>query len=131
VASGQVFGIFLLKGFFENLPEELFEAARVDGADNLRSFFYIGLPLSKPIVGTLVVMNVLSTWNNIIWPRVVLSDDALFPLTVGLMQFRQLFYTVWGPLMAGYVIASIPLIVLFALASRLFVQGLTSGALKV
>ncbi|NLJ26191.1 MAG: carbohydrate ABC transporter permease [Firmicutes bacterium] len=131
VAGGQVFGIFLLKAFFEGLPEELFEAARVDGADSIRCFFYIGLPLSKPIIGTLVVINILGTWNNIIWPRVVLSDDGLFPLTVGLMQFRQLFYTVWGPLMAGYVIASIPLIVLFALASRLFVQGLTSGALKV
>jgi ABC-type glycerol-3-phosphate transport system permease component len=131
VAGGQVLGIFLLKAFFEGLPEELFEAARVDGAGSLQSFFYLGLPLSSPIIGTLVVMNVLSTWNNIIWPRVVLSKDSLFPLTVGLMQFRQLFYTVWGPLMAGYVLASLPLIILFALASRLFVQGLTSGALKV
>jgi len=131
ISGGQVFGIFLLRSFFSSLPEELFEAAKIDGASSIRIFFNILIPLSKPILGTLAVINILGTWNNLLWPWVTISEEKLLPITVGLVLFQRGYYTVWGPLMAGYVISSIPLIILFAFASKLFIRGITSGALKM
>ncbi len=131
IAGGQVFGIFLLRTFFGSIPEELFEAARIDGASEWQVFFKIAVPLSKSILGTLAIMNVLSTWNDLIWPMAVLSSDRVYTITIGLVYFRNEFFTNWGPLFAGYVIASVPLLVLFTFASKLFVKGLSSGALKI
>ncbi len=131
IAGGQVFAIFILRQFFEALPGEMFEAARIDGANEWQVFRHIGIPLSQSILGVVAIMHVLSTWNDIIWPLVTLSSDKLMTLTIGLYAFRTAYYTIWGPLMAGYVIASIPLIILFAFTSRLFVEGLSSGAIKM
>lgn len=131
IAAGQAFAIFVLRTFYENMPEELFEAARIDGAGELTVFFRIAAPLSKSILGVVAVLNVLGTWNDYIWPLVTMQSDTLFPLALGLTAFRQIYYTVWGQLMAGYVIGSIPLIILFAFTSRLFVEGLAAGALKL
>lgn len=131
IAGGQVFGIFLLRSFFASLPEELFEAARIDGAGDLMILLRLVLPLSWSILATLAIFQVLGTWNDLIWPAIVIDDDALRTVTIGLLSFSQQYYTNWGPLMAAYALASIPLLVLFALASRYFIQGLTSGALKI
>jgi len=131
IAGGQVFGIFLLRSFYASLPEELFEAARLDGASDLKCFALIGLPLSKAILGTLAIINALGNWNDLIWPLVTVTDERLKTITVGLAMFRGIYYTNWGPLFAGYVVASIPLILLFAFTSRYFVQGFMSGSLKL
>lgn len=131
IAAGQAFAIFVLRTFYEHMPEEVFEAARIDGASELAVFFRIAVPLSKPILGVVAVLNVLATWNNYAWPLVVIQSDNLLPLVNGLSSFRNAYYTLWGPLMAGYVIGSIPLIILFAFTSKLFVEGLSSGALKL
>lgn len=131
IAGGQIFCIFVLRSFFSSLPEEMFEAARVDGASEFRILFTIVLPLSKAIIATLGVLNILNTWNDYIWPLMVVSNEKLMPLTLGLMAFQQLFTTNWGPLFAGYVIASIPLVVLFSFASKQFVEGLSSGSIKM
>jgi ABC-type glycerol-3-phosphate transport system permease component len=128
--EGQIFGIFLFRSYFESLPEGLFEAARVDGAGPFAQFRYIGLPMSKPIAGTLAVINVMFTWNDIVWQWLAISDDAQRTLAVGMFFFQQGHYNNWGPMFAGFVIASIPLILLFALTSRWFIEGLTSGAFK-
>ena len=130
IAGGQVFAIFVMRSFFESLPEELFEAARIDGATELQTFFHMGLPLARSIVGVVAIMHVTSTWNDLIWPIVTVNTRKLMTLTIGLYAFRQETYTRHGPLMAGYVIASIPMILLFTFTSRLFVEGLASGALK-
>ncbi|MBP1994486.1 carbohydrate ABC transporter permease [Paenibacillus eucommiae] len=131
IASGQVFCIFVLRSFFSSLSEEMFEAARVDGASEMRILFSIVLPLSKAIIATLGVLNVLNTWNDYIWPVMVINDDRLMPLTIGLMVFQKQFTTDWGPLFAGYVIASIPLLIMFIFASKQFVEGLSSGSVKM
>ncbi|MCB0063352.1 MAG: carbohydrate ABC transporter permease [Caldilineaceae bacterium] len=131
VAGGQVFAIFILRSFFQSMPEEMFEASRIDGANELQTFVRIGLPLSQSILGVVAIMHILSTWNDLVWPIVTLSNQSLMTLTIGLYAFRTAWYSIWGPLMAGYVIASIPLIVLFAFTSRLFVEGLSSGAIKM
>ncbi len=131
ISGGQVFGIFLLRSFFASLPEELFEAARIDGAGDLTILLRLVLPLSWSILGTLAIFNVIYTWNDIIWPAVTLTDDSLKTVVTGLLSFQGQYSTDYGPLMAGYALASAPLLLLFVVASRYFVAGLTSGALKV
>lgn len=131
VAGGQIFAIFILRSFFASLPEEFFEAARIDGASEIQCFVKILLPLSKPILITIAIMNLINTWNNYIWPLVTLSDDKLWTIPLGLFAFQGRYATLWGPLFAGYLIASIPLIVLFFFTMRYFIAGLSSGALKM
>lgn len=130
VAGSQVFAIFILRSFISALPEELFEAARLDGASEWRLFAQLAVPLCKPILGTVAVMVSLSTWNDYVWPLIVLSDDTKKTLAIGLAAFRGAYQTTYGPLMAGYVLASLPLLLLFLLTMRAFIAGLTSGALK-
>ncbi len=130
IAGGQVFAIFVMRSFLAALPEELFEAARIDGASEFHIFTRLALPLCKPILGTIAIMNLISTWNDYVWPLIVLSDDSKKTLSIGLAFFQGAYNTTYGPLMAGYVIASLPLLVLFLLTLRHFMQGLMSGALK-
>jgi ABC-type glycerol-3-phosphate transport system permease component len=130
-AGGQVFGILLCRSFFATLPQELFDAAKVDGASEFEQYARIALPLSWPILVTLAIMHLVSTYNDFIWPLLTISDPKLQVVTVGLTQFRNEFGTInWGPRMAAYGVASLPLVILFAFGMRYYVRGLTSGALK-
>lgn len=128
---GVVFATFVLRSFFAGLSEELFEAARVDGAGELRVFWYLGLPLIRPAVATVAILQVLTSWNDYLWPLVALYTDSNFTLTIGLVAFQGRHLTEWGPLMAGYTIAALPLVVLFALTTRTFIAGMTQGGLKL
>jgi ABC-type glycerol-3-phosphate transport system permease component len=130
IAGGQAFSIFVLRSFIAALPEELFEAARLDGASDWVMFRRLAMPLSMPIVGTIAIMVAMGAWNDYVWPLIVLSDDSRRTLSIGLTFFRGTYQTTYGPLMAGYVLASLPLLVLFLLTMRTFIAGLTSGALK-
>lgn len=130
IAGGQVFAIFILRSFISGLPEELFEAVRIDGASELATLRSLVPPLMKPILGTIAIMNLLSVWNDYIWPLIVISDEAKKTLTSGLAFFQGAYFTTYGPLMAGYVIACLPLLILFLFAMRYFIEGLTSGAIK-
>lgn len=130
VAGGQVVAIFLCRGFFASLPNGLFEATRLDGASDLQIIWHIVLPLSKPILGTVAIMNILGTWNNFLWPLLTVGDSRLYTVAIGLRYFQGEFDTYYGPMFAGYVIASVPLIVLFLVTMRHFIAGLTSGAIK-
>lgn len=130
-AGGQAFAIFVLRTFFAGLPEELFESARIDGASEFTVLRRITMPLSKPILGTLALLQIYGIWNDLVWPLTVITKPELKTVMVGLLGFTTQFNTDYGPLYAGYVIASLPLIVLFALTSGLFIQGLTSGAIKI
>jgi len=131
VAGGQVFAIFILRTFYAAMPKDLFEAARIDGAGELSIYARIAVPLSKSILGVVAIFNILGTWNDFLWPLVTISSEESYPLVLGLFRFQSQYYTVWGPLMAGYVIGTIPLIVLFAFTSSLFVQGLAAGGIKL
>jgi ABC-type glycerol-3-phosphate transport system permease component len=130
VAGAQVGAIFLCRGFFAAMPNELFEAAKIDGANDLQIIWNIVVPLSKPILGTVAVMNILATWNDFMWPLLTVGDKSLYTIAIGLRYFQGQYSTDYGPLFAGYTIASIPLIVLFILTMRYFIAGLTSGAIK-
>lgn len=128
--EGQLFGIFLVRSSIEGLPSDLFQAAEIDGASVWRRFWHVAIPLTKPVLATLAVLNILVTWNDIIWPWLVLTDDSMMTLPIGLVCYRRSFLDLAGPVFAGYAIASVPLLLLFGATSKTFVQGLTSGAFK-
>ena len=131
ISGGQIIVIFVSRTFFENIPNSLFESAKIDGAGDLTMLFKIALPLSLAIIWTLVIMNVISTWNNILWPLVIINRVELMPISIGLLHFRGQTQSNTGAMMAGYLISSIPLLIVFAIASKQFVRGLTSGAIKL
>lgn len=129
-AVGQVSAIFIIRTYFESVAVEVLEAARIDGASELRIFLSIAVPIAKPILAIVVVFNVLATWNDVIWPLVTLQSQDLFVLPLGLLQFRDTYSTSWGPLMAAYTLASLPLLILFLCTSRAFVEGADNFARK-
>lgn len=131
VAGGQVFAIFILKSFFDGLPEDLFEAARMDGAGHVAQYRFIVVPLSKPILSVVVVMSILGTWNNFLWPFVVTTDSSYHVVASGLFVLATSGEALnLGTLFAAYTLSSIPLLILFVYATRPFIQGLTTGAFK-
>lgn len=131
VARHQAFAVFIQRSFIAALPEELFEAARVDGASHFQLYRLIVVPLSVPILVTVAIIDLLAVWNDYIWPLTTVQDQRLMTLTVGIVSFQGQVITRYGPMMAGYVLASLPLILVFFLFMRAFINGLTSGALKV
>jgi ABC-type glycerol-3-phosphate transport system permease component len=131
MAGGQVFGILLLRTFFEGLSTELFEAGKIDGATELQLYYKIALPLSKPSLITLAIMRTVTTYNAFTWPLIVISDPRMQVVSVGATQFTSsLGITDLGPQMAAYVIAALPLLILFLFGMRHYIRGLTAGALK-
>jgi len=124
------FSVYLLVSFFRSLPTELFDAASIDGCNNLDIFWRISLPLSTPALVTLIVVNALFVWNELLIALVFLQDQTHKTLMPGLTLFKGHF-TVNEPLiMAGTLIATIPMILLYLFGQRLFVEGLTAGAVK-
>ncbi|MBL9207113.1 MAG: carbohydrate ABC transporter permease, partial [Opitutaceae bacterium] len=130
VAGGQVFNLFVLRNFMEDLPKDLFEAAEMDGASHLQQIRHIVVPMSAPIIGTLSILAFLGKWNDFLLPLIVLRDKELFTLGVGLIYLDGEYVKQWGQIMSAYFVASIPLIILFLFCMRLFVRGLSAGAIK-
>ncbi len=130
VAGAQVFNIFVLRNFIEDLPKDLFEAAEMDGASHFQQIMNIVIPMSGPIIGTLSILAFLGKWNEFLLPLIVLRDKELFTLGVGLIYLDGEYVKQWGQIMAAYFIAAIPLIVIFLFCMRLFVRGLSAGAIK-
>ena len=132
IAAGQVMAVFLMRTFFVSIPSEYFESARIDGASEFRCFWNIALPLSKHIAGVVAILQVLGTWNDIFWPYLTIgTKKELFTIPVALLIFNDQLGQQIGTQMAGYIIAALPLVLLFAFTSRLFVEGLTAGGLKL
>ncbi len=130
-AGGQVFGILLCRSFFATLPQELFDAGRIDGASEFALYSRIALPLSWPILVTLAIMHLISTYNDFIWPLITVTSSEVQVVSVGLTQFTSQFgVTDWGPRMAAYTVATLPLVILFVFGMRYYVRGITSGAIK-
>jgi ABC-type glycerol-3-phosphate transport system permease component len=130
VAGGQVLQIYILRNFIEDLPRDLFDAAEVDGASHFQQIRQIVLPLSGSIISTLAILQFIAVWNEFILPLVVIRDDARQLLAVGLMKLDGEYVKLYGELFAALTIASIPLVLLFIFTMRLFVRGLSAGALK-
>ncbi|CAM2831355.1 carbohydrate ABC transporter permease [Rariglobus hedericola] len=130
VAGGQVFNIFVLRNFIEDLPKDLFEAAEMDGASHIDQIRNVVIPMSGSIIGTLSILCFLGQWNDFLLSLIILRDKELFTLGVGLIYLDGEYVKQWGQMMAAYFIASIPLIVIFLFCMRLFVRGLSAGAVK-
>jgi multiple sugar transport system permease protein len=124
------FGIFLLRQFFRTLPIELEEAARIDGCSRLGVLFRIVLPLSMPALATLGIVTFLWTWNDFLWPLIVISSTNQSTVQIGLASFQGAHQTNWSLLMAGNVMALAPMLLVFIFAQRWFVQSLASTGVK-
>ena len=130
ISNGLAFGIFLLKGFFDELPKEVEEAALIDGCSRFGIYWRIALPLAKPAIATLVIMNSLTIWNEFLLALVVLQDKAKMPIQRGLMVFQGTYITDYPLLMAGLTIATIPIVIVYLLMQKHIVKGIAAGALK-
>jgi multiple sugar transport system permease protein len=128
---GSAFGTFLLRQFFQTIPVELEDAARIDGAGYFAIYWRIILPLAKPALATLGVFVFLHFWNDFLWPLIVINTNELRTLPVGLaVTSRSMFGTDWPALMGGAVISLAPILIIFFFAQRYFVQGITLTGLK-
>ncbi|MFN2489680.1 MAG: carbohydrate ABC transporter permease [Actinomycetota bacterium] len=125
-----VFGVFMLRQFFRTLPVELEEAARIDGASRLGVLFKIILPLSAPALATLAALTFLASWNDFIWPLVVIQSPENMTVQLGLATFQGAHSTAWTLLMAANVISLVPMLVVFFAAQRYFVRSVATTGLK-
>jgi multiple sugar transport system permease protein len=121
--------VFILKKFFDGIPRELEEAARVDGAGSLRIFLQIVLPLSRSIIAAVSIFVFIHAWNNFLWPFIITSDPALMTLPVGLVQVQSSFGVRYAQVMASAILAGLPLIVVFMLFQRQIVRGVATTGL--
>lgn len=131
VAGAQALNIFVLKNFMEEIPQDLFDAAEIDGASFYQQMRFIVLPHVSPVIGALGILLLVNQWNSFVAPLLYLRDDELQMLSVALLHFEGEYTKNWGALMAGYVIASLPLIVLFFFCMELFIKGLSSDKTRV
>ncbi len=127
---GNAFYIFMMRQFFLGLPNELGDAARVDGAGHFRTFWQVMLPLVKPALMVVAVFTFLGTWNDFLGPLIYLGDNQLFPLSLGLYAFRAQRTTEWALLMAASTITTVPLIIVFFFTQRYFLEGIKLTGLK-
>ncbi|HQY88511.1 MAG TPA: carbohydrate ABC transporter permease [Tepidisphaeraceae bacterium] len=127
-----VFGMFLFMQSIKNVPDELLDAARIDGASEFYIWWEIVMPTIRPMVGAYTLMSFLGAWNSFLWPQIVLQDERKYTLPIGLanMLGTSEYLTNYGVLMAGTLLAVLPVVALFFLLQREFISGLTSGALK-
>jgi multiple sugar transport system permease protein len=127
---GSGFFIFMMRQFFQGLPAELADAARVDGANEFRIFYQIMLPLVQPALLVMAVFTFLWTWHEFFQPLIYLSDSAQYPLSLGLFAFRTRRLTEWHLMMAGATLTTLPLIVIFFFTQRYFLEGIKMTGLK-
>ncbi|WP_432357278.1 carbohydrate ABC transporter permease [Sporosarcina sp. UB5] len=125
-----VFGVFLMRQFMYSIPDELLEAARMDGASEWRTFWTVVLPLAKPGLAALGIFTFMNVWNSFLWPIIVLNTAKLYTLPVGLKTLQDANLASFKLLMSGAAVAAIPMIIVFILFQRYFIQGLTLGGVK-
>ncbi|MFA5145623.1 MAG: carbohydrate ABC transporter permease [Candidatus Omnitrophota bacterium] len=121
--------IFMLKTFFDKMPKELEDAARIDGCSKLGIWWNVALPLSKPVLAVVVVFNALTVWNEYVLALIIFDSKSLMPLQVALMTFQGEFITRYPLLMAGLTITALPIIIVYILMQKYIVKGVTAGAI--
>ena len=129
-ALAGVFGIFLVRQYARSIPDELLEAARIDGAGEWRIFFRIVLPMLKPVLVTLAIFTFMAAWNDFMWPLIVLTDQEHYTLPVALASLSREHIMDVEMMMAGAVVTVLPVLLLFLLLQRYYIQGLLLGSVK-
>lgn len=122
-------GIFMMKTAFDDVPQDLIDAARVDGASEFRIFWQLMMPLALPQVSTLVILTTVTTWNNFLWPAVVLTKSQMMPLAVGILELSGTFGSSTRVVAAGAVLTVLPALLVFFFTQRFFMRGM-EGAVK-
>jgi multiple sugar transport system permease protein len=129
-AIASVFGVYFMRQFFESLPKELEEAAEIDGANRFQIFWQVALPLAKPALATLAVIEFLASWNDFLWSLLVLKDRTVQTLQPGLRTLQGAYTSEYGLMMAGAVIVAIPVLLIYILLQRYIVQSVATTGLK-
>jgi multiple sugar transport system permease protein len=129
-ALAGVFGVFFLRQFFETIPKELEEAAQIDGANTFQTFWQVVLPLAKPALATLSVITFLASWNDFLWPLLILRDRALQTLPPGLRTLQGAYTSEYGQMMAGAAIAAVPVLILYLFMQRYIVESVATTGIK-
>jgi len=125
---GLSISIYLLKTFFDQLPRDLEDAAKIDGCSKLQTWWHVGLPLVMPALGVVIIFNALNVWNEFVLASLMFSKDSYMPLQAGLMQFSGKMVTEHTLIMAALTVAALPIIFLYLKMQKQFVRGLTAGA---
>ncbi len=125
-----VFGVFFLRQFFESVPKELEEAAQIDGASTLQTFVYVVLPLAKPALATLGIITFLASWNDFLWPLLILRDRTMLTLPPGLRTLQGAYTSEYGQMMAGAALVAIPVLLLYLVMQRYVVESVATTGLK-
>jgi len=125
-----VFGIFLIRQFMLSVPQELLEAARIDGAGEVRIYWSVVMPLARPILATLAIFTFMTTWNDFMWPLIVLTDQSRYTLPVAVASLVGEHAQDVELMMAGSVITVLPVLVLFLVLQRYYIAGLMVGSVK-
>lgn len=124
------FGLFFVRQYMLGIPDELLDAARIDGASEWEIFTRIILPIARPVLAALAILFSLFAWNELIWPLIVMRTEAMFTLSVGLSALVGGYQPQYGLLMAGSVLVILPIVILFLKMQQHFIAGLTSGSVK-
>ena len=127
---GWPFGVFLMKQFSENIPGELLEAARIDGAGEVRTFTQVVLPMIKPGIGALAIFTFINTWNDYFLQLIMLNSTEVLTISLGIAKLQSEMSTDYGLIMAGAALGSIPIILIFLMFQKFFTRGITMGAVK-
>jgi len=130
VAFGLGMSVLLFRNFFRQLPAELFDAAQVDGCGYIRFFRYVTLPMSRPILAVVGVIVFVHSWNSYLLPLVVLNRDSIYPWPLGMMAYQGEYSTDWQLVLAFVTLTILPAVVMFIVAQKYLVAGLTAGAVK-
>jgi multiple sugar transport system permease protein len=125
-----IFGIFLIRQYAISIPDDLIDAARIDGAGEFRIYWSVVLPVIRPILATLAIWTFLSTWNDFMWPLIVLNDDSMFTLPVALANLSGERVQDTELMMAGSVLTVLPVLLVFLFLQRYYVEGITQGSVK-
>ena len=130
IALGLPFGVFLMRAFFQDLPQDLIDAAKLDGCGEFEAFWRVVLPLAMPGVATVTVFQFMETWNAFLLPLIMLQAEDLRPVSLGLMFFTGRYTADRGLIAAGILLSSLPILLLYLGLQRYFIRGITSGAIK-
>ena len=128
--AAAAFGIFLARQFFIGIPDEIIEAAKLDGAGQIRIFLQVVLPLSKPLIAVLILLTLMGSWNDFAWPLIALNDNQLFTLPIGLLYLQNQTAPNYNATMALALISVIPMVALFLSFQRYFVQGFARSGIR-
>ena len=127
---GGAFGIFIMRQYFLTIPQELLDAARIDGCNHIRIFWRIIMPLAKPALASVSLLTFMGSWNSLLGPVIYLYDENLFTLPIGLTRFQGMYYTFWAYTMAGGTLTVLPILILFLFTQQYFVRGVVLTGLK-